>query len=116
MRNPTIQTIPDIHIGWVYDRRAQEWDIHYVTFAHNIPAHRHCSFLQEHTGQTQLSTWRTPWVPTGSGKTGPPALYGRIAVSCTSIRFGLDAPRFRRHALLREGCVPAGLAAFPYRR
>ena len=57
MKIPTIsvQAIPDIHIGRVYDRRDPECDIHYETFGRlaqffgrNTPAHRHYCFFQVH--------------------------------------------------------------------
>lgn len=59
------QTIPDIHIGRVYDRRDPECEIHYETFARladffgrNTPPHRHYCFFQLHVlvrGSIRLS-------------------------------------------------------------
>lgn len=55
MPPPTIQAIPDIHIGRVYDQRDPECEIHYETFGRladffgrNTPAHRHYCFFQVH--------------------------------------------------------------------
>lgn len=52
---PTVQAIPDIHIGRVYDQRDPECEIHYETFGRladffgrNTPAHRHYCFFQVH--------------------------------------------------------------------
>jgi AraC family 4-hydroxyphenylacetate 3-monooxygenase operon regulatory protein len=51
----TVQAIPDIHIGRVYDQRDPECEIHYETFGRladffgrNTPAHRHYCFFQVH--------------------------------------------------------------------
>lgn len=51
----TIQAIPDIHIGRVYDQRDPECEIHYETFGRladffgrNTPPHRHYCFFQVH--------------------------------------------------------------------
>jgi AraC family 4-hydroxyphenylacetate 3-monooxygenase operon regulatory protein len=51
----SVQAIPDIHIGRVYDRRDPECEIHYETFSRladffgrNTPPHRHYSFFQVH--------------------------------------------------------------------
>ena len=48
-------TIPNIHIGRVYDQEDPEGDLHYETFerlaeffGRNTPAHRHYSFFQVH--------------------------------------------------------------------
>lgn len=53
--NTSVQAIPDIHIGRVYDQRDPECDIHYETFGRladffgrNTPAHRHYCFFQWH--------------------------------------------------------------------
>lgn len=55
MATTSIQAIPDIHIGRVYDRRDPECDIHYETFerlaqffGRNTPVHRHYCFFQVH--------------------------------------------------------------------
>ncbi|HJW25937.1 MAG TPA: 4-hydroxyphenylacetate catabolism regulatory protein HpaA [Rhodocyclaceae bacterium] len=51
----SVQAIPDIHIGRVYDQRDPECEIHYETFGRladffgrNTPAHRHYCFFQVH--------------------------------------------------------------------
>lgn len=55
MMAASVQAIPDIHIGRVYDQRDPECDIHYETFerlaqffGRNTPAHRHYCFFQVH--------------------------------------------------------------------
>jgi len=52
---PTVQTITDIHVGRVYDRRDPEGEVHYETFGRladffgrNTPVHRHYCFFQAH--------------------------------------------------------------------
>lgn len=53
--NASLQAIPDIHIGRVYDQRDPECEIHYETFGRladffgrNTPPHRHYCFFQVH--------------------------------------------------------------------
>lgn len=55
MNSTSILTIPDIHIGRVYNQHNPECDIHYETFGRlaeffgrNTPPHRHYSFFQIH--------------------------------------------------------------------
>jgi len=55
MTASTVQAIPDIHIGRVYDQRDPECEIHYETFGRladffgrNTPPHRHYCFFQVH--------------------------------------------------------------------
>jgi AraC family 4-hydroxyphenylacetate 3-monooxygenase operon regulatory protein len=65
MTGPTVQAIPDIHIGRVYNQRDPECEIHYETFARlaeffgrNTPPHRHYCFFQVHlllSGSINLS-------------------------------------------------------------
>ena len=55
MASATVQAIPDIHIGRLYNRRDPECDVHYETFGclaqffgRNTPVHRHNGFFQIH--------------------------------------------------------------------
>ena len=55
MSSVSVQAIPDIHIGRVYDQRDPECEIHYETFGRladffgrNTPPHRHYCFFQVH--------------------------------------------------------------------
>ncbi|MBS1141476.1 MAG: 4-hydroxyphenylacetate catabolism regulatory protein HpaA [Proteobacteria bacterium] len=65
MSAASLQAIPDIHIGRVYDQRDPECEIHYETFGRladffgrNTPPHRHYCFYQIHLlvkGSVRLS-------------------------------------------------------------